>query len=196
MNIASRSVFVILCFTVVYSGTAIANYAISKNEMKMLPPYCKARFEITTNPQNAARWRSILGGDFMNVHHYCQGLNFMKRAYASIDVNSRRYDLQNAVNNFKYMINHLINSNFVLLPEIYLNLGKTYALEGDKKNAILSFDRSISIKRNYTLAYAAISDLYLDDGERKIAKSYLNRGLSISPSSRILRRRLNEINKK
>ncbi len=146
---------------------------------------------MSEHPQTAARWKSILGQDFINVHHYCQGLNFIKRAYSSLNTNARNYNLQNAINNFNYMFSHLINKKFVILPEIYLNVGKAYSLEGDSKNAILSFSKSISIKRNYALAYAAMSDLYSDLGDKKRAKLYLKKGLAASPHSRILQRRLN-----
>lgn len=193
MERSLKVILLVMFVLTAYSGSTFANYAISKDEMKLLPPYCKARFEMSEQPQIAERWKSILGPDFINVHHYCQGLNFIKRAYSSFDANSRRYNLQNAINNFNYMFNHLINKKFVLLPEIYLNLGKAYLLDGNSKNAILNFSRSIATKKNYTPAYAAMSDLYRNMGNKKQALIYIEKGLAISPRSRILRRRLNDI---
>lgn len=86
-------------------GMAEANetQGITAAEMMSLPEYCRARFG--NDAALRERWNAQMGvGNFLHVHHYCSGLNFMRRASIAADAKKRRYPLQQAINEFDYVL--------------------------------------------------------------------------------------------
>jgi hypothetical protein len=76
---------------------------ITPQEMMMLPEYCRARYGSDQDLKDY--WSKQLGAQmFLHVHHYCGGLNFMHRASLTTVPNQRRVRLQNAVNEFDYVL--------------------------------------------------------------------------------------------
>lgn len=50
-------------------------------------------------------WGQRLGCEsFLHIHHYCYGLNFMNKARFESDPKDKKYYLDNAINNFDYVI--------------------------------------------------------------------------------------------
>ncbi len=90
-------------------------YAVTSAELKLLPQACSARF----GEDKAAKgfWEQKIGRDnFLHLHHYCFGLNFINRAKFAIDKKNKVYYLNLAVGNFDYVLRHW-PANSPLRPE-------------------------------------------------------------------------------
>lgn len=78
---------------------------ISAAEIAALPEYCGARFG--NDPGLKERWNAQMGMQgFLHVHHYCSGLAYMRRASIAVDPKRKRYPLQQAINEFDYVLRH------------------------------------------------------------------------------------------
>ena len=76
---------------------------ITPAEMLSLPEYCRARYG--NDQALKGRWNAQMGTQhFLHVHHYCSGLNFMRRSSAAVDSAKRRYALEQAINEFGYVL--------------------------------------------------------------------------------------------
>lgn len=86
-------------------ASAVKPFAPTLPEIRMLPPYCAARLGAPGAAASADSWKQRLGAEnYLHIHHYCYGLNFMNRARAAANKNDRKYYLQQAVNNFNYVL--------------------------------------------------------------------------------------------
>lgn len=86
-----------------------AQYGPTSSELAMLPPACHARLSTGGGEAEAQRamWSARLGpNNFLHLHHYCFGLNFMNRAQFAINRNDRRGNLQAAIGEFDYVLTH------------------------------------------------------------------------------------------
>ena len=73
-------------------------------ELKLLPVYCQVRWKYGDDRKSPVvqRWRSILGDDYEDIHHYCLGLNYVNRANRSWDSQKNMaYFLEKAEMNMK-----------------------------------------------------------------------------------------------
>ena len=107
----------------------MADWVPSQTEMAALPGYCAAKFNEGKNPESAKVWRASIGSDFMHIHHYCAGLNFLNRARGMASGNDKRGTLGAAMTNFNYMLNNA-SSGFYMRPEILMNRGITQSMQG------------------------------------------------------------------
>lgn len=74
-------------------------------ELALLPEACNAR--LNGSPEIRAAWEQRIGRDnFLHLHHYCFGLNYINRAKITFDKPLKRYFLQAAGNNFDYVLEH------------------------------------------------------------------------------------------
>jgi hypothetical protein len=76
-------------------------HAMTEKEIVMLPPYCQAKLK----NKNTQIWVDRMGFDnFIHMHHYCYGLNYMQRAQLAMDKNARRENLTQAKGEFQYVL--------------------------------------------------------------------------------------------
>lgn len=97
-------------------------------EMMMLPEYCQAKFG--SNQALSDQWRQRMGPEqYLHLHHYCHGLNYMRRATFANGRQDRRYALERAVNEFDYVLQRW-PANFFLTPQArqQQNLAKSMLL--------------------------------------------------------------------
>src|SRR5574340_566471 len=97
---------------------AMAGWAPTQIEMATLPAYCAVKFDEANHPESAEMWRSTMGrGNFVHIHHYCAGLNFVNRARGMTSANKgRQGTLEGALRNFDYVLDHT-------QPDFYLRPG-------------------------------------------------------------------------
>lgn len=78
-------------------------FAPTAAELKSLPAACVTR--LTGDDAMKDRWVQKIGwNNFLHLHHYCFGLNFINRAKFTIDKKNKRYYLDQAVGNFAYVL--------------------------------------------------------------------------------------------
>ncbi|MBI3431370.1 MAG: hypothetical protein HY018_04030 [Hydrogenophilales bacterium] len=170
---------------------AVADWKPSPAEMAMLPPYCAARFDESSEAFKS--WRSSMGQDFIHVHHYCAGLNFVNRArgMGSTD-KGRQGTLEAALRNFDYMLEHT-HPDFSLRPEILMNRGIALSMMNRTGEAIGDLLKSIEADPNQPRAYLTLADMYDRQKNRAKALETVTEGLRHNPDTKSLQRRYTEL---
>lgn len=182
-----------LCFPI--NVWALQSNVPSEQEMRLLPPYCEAKVgKQRGNPEAKQYWSNIFGAaNWKHMHHYCEGLNWLNRANRVFgDKQTQAYNLNNAINNFNYMLTHT-ERNFSLRPEILVNKGKALVLMKRGGEAAAEFSKAIAFKADYAPAYISLGDYYLDAGNKKKARATYEDGLKLNPGFKALQRRLDDI---
>jgi len=75
------------------------------SELEVLPEACTAR--IKGSKEVKAAWQHKIGAEnFLHLHHYCFGLNYINRARMTMDKPLKRFLLQRGLANFNYVLTH------------------------------------------------------------------------------------------
>lgn len=168
---------------------ALASWAPSQAEMAALPPYCAARFNEGSPAFRS--WRSSMGSDFIHLHHYCAGVNFLNRGRGSFS-SGRKDTLGAAVREFDYVLGN-VSSSFSLRPEILMNRGVALSLLKRDGEAIGNLLEAIKLDPRQARAYSALADLYVKQNNRRKALETVSEGLRQSPDTKALQRRYVEL---
>ncbi len=182
-----------LFFFTIFSQSALAEYAISASELKMMPPFCKG-LSIGNFQSNAKHLRRNIHVPGQHTQHFCHGMKALVRAQrAEMRKKGAGKGLYGtAVKEFEYVQSHS-SKQHKLIPAT--SLYKAVALEklGKQQEAIREYNKAIHLKKRYPHAYSKLSDYYLKLGLRKEALETLKRGLKQSPKNKSLKRRLKKI---
>lgn len=159
------------------------------NEWAFLPPYCPDTNQFGKygqNSPNAPKWVAVMGQTFWDLHHYCFGILKFERAQR------REYPpvirdglLTSALGEFAYVI-RAMPPNYVLAPEIYTYVGRTYLLKGDPAHAEEAFGKARMQKSDYWPAYSWMALWLEHHGQRDRARAVVDEGLKHAPDSRTL----------
>jgi tetratricopeptide (TPR) repeat protein len=161
-------------------------------EMTRMPPYCQAKFTLKQGSPEWNAWRDRIGSNFIDLHHYCAGLNFANRYWSATNSKDRGFYLQNAMNNFNYMV-RAAKPDFVLGAQLYSDRGEVFKLMGKRGEAAKDFDQAISINPRIVKPYLQLADLYVADKSAKRALETVTEGLRHIPDSTALQRRYLEL---
>lgn len=183
-------VMFLLGLVIVGSGTARADWRPSPQEMAMLPPYCAARFD--EKSPAFARWKSILGQDFIHIHHYCAGLNFIQRATAQFSRKDREGTLGAAVREMDYVLTHA-QPDFSMRPEILTSRATALSLLGKDGEAAVNLETAIQLNPKFSGAYRSLADLQVKLHQRERALETVTAGLQNIPDDRGLQRRYDQL---
>lgn len=167
-------------------------------ELRLLPPYCPstqiiskhygrqqapANFDAQTKP-----YVDLYGADFWHLHHYCFGLVYVVRNYREFDRKKRDRILRESIGEFSYVLKG-ISPESVLRPELHVKRGQSYVLMGRGGEAVADFKKALTLKPDYSPAYAFLSDYYKESGKKPLALTTLEEGLTQSPGDPSLLRR-------
>lgn len=162
------------------------------DELKLLPSFCTAKLKHKYNDPEYQAVLSVHGPDFEHSHHYCAGINFLRRYYQAQNPPDRRFMLVEATNNLTYMVTHA-KPDYLLMPDVYLNRGKAYALGKHTAEAMADFLKAIELNPKLGKAYLELSDLYKEIKQSDKALAVLTDGLRHLPQSKALKRRYDEL---
>lgn len=168
---------------------AFAGWAPSPAEMAALPPYCAARFD--EGSPAFRNWRASMGSDFVHLHHYCAGINFLNRGRGSVGA-GRKDTLGAAVREFDYVLGN-VSSDFHLRSEILMNRGVALSLLKRDGEAIGNLLEAIKRDPRQTRAYSVIADLYVRQKNPGKALETVSEGLRHNPDTVALQRRYTEL---
>ena len=192
--LAAMALFV--CHT---SAFALQEFAVTREELAMMPPYCTARLgrQAGLPPFEASPLRNTVPlSCYFVIHHYCDGLKDMIRVHTATDPNESDYwrgQAEGAINSVIVEWDQK-NPDCPLRADAYLNLGKAQLLKtrrhhGAPAQAALNFSRALELKPDYVDAYDALSDLYREEGNKRKALSVVEDGLRHVPDAKGLLRR-------
>lgn len=190
--ILSRIIIVACLAMLLPVAPALADWVPSPAEMAALPAYCVAKFNEGTNPASAKVWRASMGSDFMHIHHYCAGLNFLNRARSMSSGNDKQGVLGAAMGNFGYVLKHT-QPDFYLRPEILMNRGVTQSMQGRDGAAVSDLLKAIEMDPKLPRAYIVLADLYAKQKNRSKALETVTAGLRHNPDTKSLQRRYTEL---
>lgn len=163
------------------------------SDFLVLPKYCDAKLNKPDGDPEKLKWGSTLGPDFIHVHHYCAGLNFMNRANKMVGRPHDRKELLTAADGeFRYLMTHA-TPQFSLMPEIAMNRGLANVRLEKGAEAAKYFYRAVELKPDYAAAYGALSDYYRDLGNIAEARKIVQEGLAKVPDAKGLQRRQAEL---
>lgn len=178
---------------------------ISAPEKALLPPYCKytqgghVGQEIQGQPsEGAKRWVSAFGGQGMTahlwrMHHYCYALIHMMRGKrAGLTMMEYKEAWNGAIEELDFTLQFL-PPDFVLMPEMMLNRGRSLMRLKKADAAMENFAKSIEAKPDYWPPYLEMADYQVSVGAKAKAIETLQEGLRRAPDAKALRSRLKEL---
>lgn len=160
-------------------------------EIAVLPPFCKAK--LSPDPTDDQQFMATFGGGWGDIHHYCYALNFTNRYYQDYaDKPTQRDDLNQAMGNYNYMFSHA-PPDFWMLPEIHTQKGRLLAVAKRYTEAVSEIEQALKGNPNYAPAYAELSDIYADLGQKQKSVAALEQGLQHAPDTVSLQRRYKQL---
>lgn len=172
-------------------SSVVAEWAPSQADMASLPPYCAVKFNEGKNPEAAATWRASMGGDFIHIHHYCAGLNFLNHARGQFS-SKNTGTLEATVREFDYVLTNS-SPGFYLRPEILMNRGIALSMMQRNGEAVGNLLKSIELDPKQPRAYATLADLYVKQNNHGKALDTISEGLRHNPGTKSLQRRYTEL---
>lgn len=174
------------------AGAVDFSYKPNAAEMLRMPPYCKAKFTLPQGSPEWKSWRDRIGTNFIDLHHYCAGLNYVNRYWGARTKQERGFYLQSAMNNFNYMVK-AEKPDFALRAEVYSERGEVFRLMGKPGEAVKDFNHALSINPRILKPYLQIADLQVAGKTPTRALETIAEGMRHLPDSRALQRRYLEL---
>lgn len=190
----ARALFTLLFLAGVTSPALAVDTGLRPNavEMMRLPPYCQAKFNAPTSSPEWKSWRAQIGENFIDLHHYCAGLNYMNRYWGARSAPDRSFYLQRALTNFDYMVK-AEKPDFALRVELYSQRGEVNKLLRKPGEAIKDFNTARSADPRAVKPYLQLADLYVATKASARALETVTEGLRHVPDSTALQRRYLEL---
>lgn len=182
--------WLILCIPVAY---AVEWSEPNAQEVKRLPDFCMVKYREHHGEPGALReGRDLMGPQFNNVHHYCNGLNFINRYYRQLGGQDAGSILSLAINEFTYMVDHPTPES-PIRAEIFLQRGIAYSLARQYPEAANDLQRALTLNPKLVRAYSTLADNFEKIKARDKALEIVTEGLHQIPDSKALKRRYDEL---
>lgn len=159
---------------------AVPPYAATPAEQAM----CQARVYSRLGPRDQNN---------MHMHHYCDGLRFLDRAYASMrDKDDMRYNLQRSIGNFDYVLSHT-PEDYSMRGEVHVGKARALKLLGKRGEAVSEYHKALRYSLESPDVYVALADHYKETGDKQKALELVTEGLKHNPNAKALKRRYSEL---
>lgn len=139
---------------------------------------------------------SRIGGRDENtahMHHYCDGLRFLDRAYATMgDKKEFNHNINRSVGGFNYVLSHTQES-YSMRGEVHVGKARALKLMGKRAEAVAELFKALRYKLDSPDAYQALADHYQETGDKQKALEMVTEGLKRAPNSKGLKRRYSEL---
>lgn len=183
----------VVAIPTVQAQVQIAEFRPTAAELHRLPTYCAVKFNSKTDSPQWQAMRSQFGKNFIDMHHYCAGLNFLNnRYYQARSASDKSLVLQRAKANFEYMQKAAL-PGFPLRADINLHHGITLRLMGQPDLAIRDLLQAIEINPGLTKAHLELVSLYRSSKQNSQAMDAVVAGLKRIPDSKALQRHYLEL---
>jgi tetratricopeptide (TPR) repeat protein len=161
-------------------------------EMARLPLYCQVKFNASPQSAEWKGWRDRIGSNYIDLHHFCAGINFVNRYWGARTAKDRSFYLQNALNNFDYMVK-AEKPDFTLSAELYSDRGEVFKLMRRPAEAVKEFNHALSIDPRFVKSYLQLAELNVAGKSPARALEVVTEGLRRVPDSTALQRRYLEL---
>lgn len=175
-----------------FAQSNLQSFQPSQTEMRQLPAYCVVRLNSKTDSPEWQMWRTQLGPNYIDTHHFCAGLNFLNRYYVARSKADKSGMLVAAKRNFEYM-ERAARPDFPLRADIYLHRGRTFKLMGQQGSAVSDFKQALTIDPKLTKAYLELMNIYANSKQKQKALETSVAGLKQIPDAKSLQRRYLEL---
>jgi len=170
----------------------IAPLLLMSMPVQAVPPYAATPAE---QAMCQARVYSRLGERNENtksMHHYCDGLRFLDRAYALMG-NKRQmgYNLNIAIDNLNYVLN-ATQKNYAMRGEVHVAKARALKLMGRKAEAVAELGKALEYEFDSPDVYQTLADHFHETGNKQKALEMATEGLKRNPDSKGLKRRYTE----
>lgn len=129
----------------------------------------------------------------MHMHHYCDGLRFLDRAYASL---GKRADMGHYLNvsisNFDYVLT-ATQEDYVMRGEVHVGKARALKLMGKRAEAAAEYNKALRYNPDSPAVYQALADHYQETGDKQKALEMATEGLRRNPGSKGLKLRYTEL---
>lgn len=128
-----------------------------------------------------------------HTHHWCDCVRFRYRAIKLIGNRTEfSYILNEAVGGCDYVI-RAARPGFRMLPKVHVDRGRALKLRGDSGEAVLAFQKAISLDPTEIHGYNELSLIQEERGQRAAARETVALGLQHNPESELLQKRYLEL---
>ncbi len=171
----------------------IAPLLLMSMPVQAVPPYAATPAE---QAMCQARVYSRLGERNQNtksMHHYCDGLRFLDRAYAVMG-NKRQmgYNLNVAIDNLNYVLN-ATQKDYAMRGEVHVAKARALKLMGRKAEAVAELGKALEYEFDSPDVYQTLADHFHETGNKQKALEMATEGLKRNPDSKGLKRRYTEL---
>ncbi|KVW97112.1 hypothetical protein ABW22_06385 [Thiobacillus denitrificans] len=180
------------CTVCAHAGAVDFSSKANAAEMLRMPPYCQVKWNSPPTSPEWKSWRDQIGSNYIDLHHYCAGLNFVNRYWGARTPQDRGFYLQNAMNNFNYMVK-AEKPDFALRAELYSHRGEVFKLMRKPGEAVKDFNHALSINPRFVKPYLQLADLNVAGKSNARAIEIVTEGLRHVPDSSALQRRYLEL---
>lgn len=160
---------------------AILPYAATPAEQAM----CQARVYSRVDRRDPKR-----GG---HMHHYCDGLRFIDRAYAAMgNKQDMGYYLSVSIDNFNYVLK-ATQEDYAMRGEVHVSKARALKLAGRQGEAAAEYIKALRYNPNSSAIYLALADFYQETGDKPKALEMVTEGLRRNLNSKGLKLRYTEL---
>ena len=159
---------------------AILPYAPTPAEQAMCQARVSSRLD-RSNPNSG------------HMHHYCDGLRFLDRAYAAMgNKPDMAHYLNESISNFNYVLGHT-QEDYVMRGEVHMGKARALKLMGKPWEAVAEYTRALRYNPDSPDVYQALANYYQETGNKSKALEMATEGLRRNPGSKGLKRRYTEL---
>ncbi|MFP5381974.1 MAG: tetratricopeptide repeat protein [Gammaproteobacteria bacterium] len=174
---------------------AIGNFKPTPAELGVLPAFCGPRAQPYGNDSDHPEvkpWLPIYGSDWIHLHHYCAGLNFINQSYRSANKLEKDGTLRSAVRELDYTLKNC-RPGTQLYAEILLARGT--ALFGLRRltEASRDLENALAIDPKLRRAYSLLADSYVALKRKDKALETVAEGIRHNPEAVSLKRHYDEL---
>lgn len=158
-----------------------------------MPAWAISPHAATPAEQAMCEARGMPGGQGRYQGHFCDGLRFLDRAYASIgNRQEMQHYLNESISNFNYVLTHTQEED-VMRGEVHVGKARALKLAGKKGEAAGQYIQALRYTPNSPAIYLALADFYQEAGNKPKALEMVTEGLRRNPDSKGLKRRYTEL---
>lgn len=198
LKIRNRTWFVFAAMSVTLGlgeAWAIGNFKPTAAELGALPAFCGPRAQPYGNDADHPEvkpWLPVYGPDWIHLHHYCAGLNFINQSYRSANKLEKDGTLRSAVRELDYTLKNC-RPGTQLYAEILLARGT--ALFGLKRltEATRDLENALAIDPKLRRAYSLLADSYVALKRKDKALETVAEGIRHNPEAVSLKRHYDEL---